>query len=323
MTTTSAIELTNVTKTFPHPHTRRDGPQHITAVNHLDLRINRGEVVALLGPNGAGKTTTIDLIAGYTNPTSGTVRTCGTAARDVTSTGKIGIVAQHGGLLPDLTVEQTLNLAAAAHGVPSRRVIELLQRSDLNPLIGRRIGACSGGEQQRIRCALALLADPEILFLDEPTTGMDVQSRRAFWADMESAAHEGRTIVFATHYLAEAEAYAERIVIMQAGQIVADGDLREIQSHAGGNHISICGLESATSAPCVQGLAVLSSRTQGDRTEFLVAPEDSDELCRRLLAQPQAHSLTAVQPSLEDAFVMLTGQQPPAISDEVATETVA
>src|SRR3954471_6366588 len=179
----------------------------VTAVDGLDLTIEPGEVVAFLGPNGAGKTSTIDMVLGLSRPDAGSVEVYGLPPRTAVGRGLISAVMQTGGLLKDLTVAETVRLTAAlfAH---TRPVAEVLERAGISDIADRRVGKCSGGQQQRRRFAMPLLPEPELLILAEPTTGMDVEGRRGFWAAIRADAERGRTVLFATHYLEEADAYA-------------------------------------------------------------------------------------------------------------------
>src|SRR3954447_25114224 len=183
--------------------TKRFGP--VTAVDGLDLTVQPGEVVAFLGPNGAGKTSTIDVLLGLSRPDAGTVEVFGLPPRTAVAQGLVTAVMQTGGLLKDLTVGETVQLTAAlfAH---TRPVAEVLERAGLTEIANRRVGKCSGGQQQRLRLAMALLPEPELIVLDEPTTGMDVEGRREFWSAIRADAERGRTVLFATHYLEEADA---------------------------------------------------------------------------------------------------------------------
>ncbi|WP_460795226.1 ABC transporter ATP-binding protein [Nocardioides pacificus] len=231
--TTPAIRTSGLSKAFHLP----DGST-LTAVDAIDLTVRPGEIVAFLGPNGAGKTTTVDLLLGLTAPTSGTVEVYGESPSRAVAAGRISAVMQSGGLLPDFTVLETVRAIAALHG-RGDRVTDAVERAGLGPLAGRRVGACSGGEQQRLRFALALLPDPDLILLDEPTTGMDVGARQAFWETMRADAAEGRTVVFATHYLAEADEFAERTVLMKGGRIVEDGPTADVRAAFGGRTITI------------------------------------------------------------------------------------
>src|SRR5690625_6469942 len=199
----------------------------VLAVDNVSLTINQGEVVALLGPNGAGKTTLLDMVLGFTEPSHGTIRTLDSPPKRTTSNGFVGAVPQDGGLLDDLTVAETIRMIAACHHrhLP---IDEVMQRAGVTDFANRKVKKSSGGQRQRLRFALALLTDPQLLILDEPTTGLDATARKDFWATMHAEARRGRTIVFATHYLREADDYADRVVLMAQGRVIADGSVADM-----------------------------------------------------------------------------------------------
>ena len=287
-----AVQLSAVVKRFGE----------VTAVDGIDLIVTPGEVVAFLGPNGAGKTTSIDMMLGLSQPTSGAVEVFGGRPADAVAHGRIAAVMQSGGLLKDLTVAETVELTGSLFP-HSRPVAEVLERAGLTDLAGRRVGKCSGGEQQRLRFALALLPDPELLVLDEPTTGMDVETRRSFWAAIRQDADAGRTILFATHYLDEADAYADRIVLVSHGKVVADGSAAAIKAMASGRTVRAT-LPDADLAGLSAVPGVTSVEARGDAV--LVQTTDSDRLLRHLLERTAAHDLEVTSHTLEDAFVALT-----------------
>jgi ABC-2 type transport system ATP-binding protein len=222
-----AVDLDGVVKRFGA----------VTAVDGISLKIRPGEVVALLGPNGAGKTTTVDMLLGLTSPDAGTVEVYGMEPGAAVRAGRVSAVMQTGGLLNDFTVGETVRAVAALHGRPDR-VEVVLERARLTAIAGRRVEACSGGEQQRLKFALALVPDPDLVILDEPTTGMDVGARQEFWQTMRADAALGRTIVFATHYLAEADEFAERTVLMNHGRIVHDAPTTDVRAAYGGRTVT-------------------------------------------------------------------------------------
>ncbi|MFT4125899.1 MAG: ABC transporter ATP-binding protein [Gordonia sp. (in: high G+C Gram-positive bacteria)] len=302
MTTIPAIRATQLTKSF-RTHSARTQDAHVTAVDHLDLTIHPGEVVAFLGPNGAGKTTTIDMILGLTPPDSGSVEVYGQPARAAARAGRIAAVMQTGGLLPDFTVAETVGIVAALHGRPGDAATALA-RAGLAELAGRRVSRCSGGEQQRLKFALATLPDPDLIILDEPTAGMDVESRRLFWAAMRADADAGRTVVFATHYLDEADDYADRIIMVAHGRVVADGSTAEIRSVAGRRVVSavVPDAELAAVRRTLPGLEIVERR--GGRVHL--AADNSDVLARCLLTSTSAHDIEIATHNLEDAFLALT-----------------
>lgn len=282
------------------------GDRRVQAVDGVDLSIRRGEVVALLGPNGAGKTTTLDMLLGLTEPSSGTVRVLGATPQRATSSGSIGAVLQTGGLLGDLTVGETVRLIASLHGAHALdRVDEVMARADLEHLARRRVSKCSGGEQQRVKFALAMVSDPDILVLDEPTAGMDVTARRHFWDVMRADADAGRTIVFATHYLEEAEQFARRTVVMHRGTVVADAPTALLRASLGERTVSATVDEDAAALVAVLSAAdgVAGVRLDGDRLSLRTADSDA---AARILLDNGAHDLEIAAPTLETAFTALT-----------------
>ncbi|MDR6174131.1 ABC-2 type transport system ATP-binding protein [Nocardioides zeae] len=300
-----AVALRALTKTF------RTRAGDVTAVRGIDLTIQPGEVVAVLGPNGAGKTTTLDMLLGLTEPTSGSVEVVGLAPRRAIATARVSAVLQTGGLLHDLTVGETVRLVASTYRHPAP-VDDVLERAGLTGLASRLVSKCSGGEQQRLRFALALLPEPDLLVLDEPTAGMDVTARRDFWAAMHAEAAGGRTVVFATHYLEEADQFADRIVVVADGRVIADGTTAEIRSRASGRtvratlpatlsfdarHATLVGLRRHPGAASV---------TVDESGRVTVVATDSDAVARALLVDVGAHDLEVVAGSLDDAFVALT-----------------
>jgi len=274
----------------------------VRAVRGIDLTIAPGEIVALLGPNGAGKTTTIDMILGLSQPTDGDVSVYGTRPRDAIEHGMVSAVLQVGGLLKDLTVAETAKYTASLFA-SCRPVDEVLRRAGISGIADRKVGKCSGGEQQRLRFALALLPDPELLILDEPTTGMDVEGRREFWAAIREDAELGRTVLFATHYLEEADAYADRVVLLRQGQIVADGTGAEVKALASGRTVRATMRDPDESAL----LAVPGADSVEVRGEtVLIHSNDSDKVARYLLTETDARDLEINTRGLEDAFIALT-----------------
>ncbi|MGC3861164.1 ABC transporter ATP-binding protein [Micromonospora chersina] len=287
-----AVELAGLTKTF--------GP--VTAVDGLDLRIAPGEVVAFLGPNGAGKTTTVDMLLGLARPDAGTVRLFGGTPADAVRLGRVAAVMQTGGLLKDLTVAETVRMTAHFYG-HTRPAAEVLERAGIADIADRPVGKCSGGQQQRLRFALALLPDPDLMVLDEPTTGMDVEGRRDFWQAIRADARDGRTVLFATHYLDEADAYADRIVLVRQGRVVADGTTAEIKNLAAGRVVRAT-LPGADQAALAALPGVQSVEVRGDAV--LVHTEDSDAVARHLLTRTDARDLEITSRNLEEAFLALT-----------------
>ena len=206
------------------------------AVRGIDLSIERGETVALLGPNGAGKSTTLDMLLGLSEPDAGAVRIFGYAPHEAIAVGEIGAMLQTGGLIGDLSVRELVSMMASLYPRPLD-VRDVLERTGAVAFGDQRTQTLSGGQTQRVRLALALVSDPELLVLDEPTVALDVEARRGFWEAMRAFAAGGRTVIFATHYLEEADASADRVILMAHGEVVADGPTTEIKAMVGARSI--------------------------------------------------------------------------------------
>jgi ABC-2 type transport system ATP-binding protein len=289
----AAISLSGVTKNFGNVH----------AVRGVDLTIHPGEVVAFLGPNGAGKTTTIDMVLGLSRPTTGAVQVLGLEPREAIARGLVSAVMQTGGLLKDLTVRETVKYTASLFA-DTRPVDEVLASAGITAIADRTVAQCSGGEQQRLRFAMALRSDPALLLLDEPTTGMDVEGRRAFWSSIRTDAEQGRTVLFATHYLEEADQYADRIVLISQGLIVADGTGSEIKSLASGRTVRATLADPDTAA---LGALVGVDKVEVRGESVYVHTKDSDLVARYLLTETSARDLEITAQGLEEAFLNLTG----------------
>jgi ABC-2 type transport system ATP-binding protein len=281
--------------------TKSYGP--VRAVAGVDLDIVAGETVALLGPNGAGKSTTIDLLLGLTRPDTGEVAVFGRAPEQAVRDGLVGAMLQSGGLISEISVRELITLAASLYPRPMA-VDEVLARADLTELAGRRTTKLSGGQSQRLRFALALVPDPELLVLDEPTAAMDVESRRRFWGSMRELTAAGRTVLFATHYLEEADQYSDRVVLMAAGRVVADGPATAIKAVVGGR--TVRATLPGASEVALRGLpGVGAVELHGDSVRLTCT--DSDAALRALLAaEPSARDIEVGGADLEDAFVALT-----------------
>jgi ABC-2 type transport system ATP-binding protein len=211
---------------------------------------------------------------------------------------------QTGGLLRDLTVRETAEYTASLFA-DTRPVDEVLADAGITAIGDRKVGKCSGGEQQRLRFAMALLSDPALLLLDEPTTGMDVEGRRTFWSTIRADAEKGRTVLFATHYLEEADQYADRIVLISRGRIVADGTGAEIKALASGRTVRATLPDADTAALAALG-GVDHVETRGD--SVIVHAKDSDAVARYQLTPPPARDLVVAAKGIEEAFLSLTGQ---------------
>jgi ABC-2 type transport system ATP-binding protein len=295
--TNTGIELTGLTKTFKGP----DGPVH--AVRGVDLSIAPGETVALLGPNGAGKSTTIDMLLGLLRPDSGTVSLFGMTAEEAIAAGAIGVMLQSGGVLRDLTIRELLTMMASLYPTPLP-VDEVLELAGITNISKQRSDKLSGGQTQRVRFALAMISNPDLLVLDEPTVALDVEARRDFWATMRGFSQRGKTVIFATHYLEEADAYADRIILLARGEVVADGPATEIKARVGSRIIRATLPEVSTDL-----LEQLPGVTKAVRhgEAITLTCSDSDAAIRALLSRyAQARDLNISGAGLEQAFLELT-----------------
>jgi ABC-2 type transport system ATP-binding protein len=290
----AGIELLALTKSF--------GPVH--AVRSVDLRIQPGETVALLGPNGAGKSTTIDLMLGLSRPDGGQVAIFGQGPQQAVAAGRICGMLQVGSLVPYLTVRELLRSVASLYP-KALAVDEVIELTGIGDFADRRTNKLSGGQTQRARFAVALISNSDLLVLDEPTVAMDVEGRHQFWTTMREVAASGKTVLFATHYLEEADSYADRIVLMAHGRIVADGPTTEIKALVGLRTIRA----TLPEVPAAQLRALPGVSSVELRGEAIVlACDDSDRAIRELLRQfPQARDIEIAGAGLEQAFLQLTG----------------
>jgi ABC-2 type transport system ATP-binding protein len=292
------ISLMGLRKSFNGPQ----GPIH--AVRGVDISIAPGETVALLGPNGAGKSTTIDLLLGLQTPDAGHVTLFGLSSQDAVKAGAIGAMLQTGAVLRDLSVRELIDMMASIYPNPLS-VDETISLAKIADIADRKTQKLSGGQTQRVRFAVALVSNPDLLVLDEPTVALDVEARRDFWATMRSFTSRGKTVVFATHYLEEADAYADRIILMARGEIVADGPATEIKATVGLRTIRAT-LPSVDLALLMALPGVTNAEQHGDAV--LLSCADSDAALRAFLAAfPYARDIEVTGAGLEQAFLQLTG----------------
>jgi ABC-2 type transport system ATP-binding protein len=209
----------------------------LKAVDGLNLDLRAGETTALLGPNGAGKSTTLDMLLALRKPTKGQIKLFGSDPYHAVKTGRVGAMLQSGGLMPEVTVRELVTLVTRLH--PNPEPIETtLKRAGVAQFADQRVDKLSGGQTQRVRFALAICGKSEFIVLDEPTAAMDVETRRLFWSSMKEEVAAGRTLLFATHYLEEADQAADRILVINRGRLLADGTPEEIKARAGAKRIS-------------------------------------------------------------------------------------
>ncbi len=299
--TSSSIELWGLAKSFHD----KEGP--VPAVRGVDLSVGRGDTVALLGPNGAGKSTTLDMLLGLTEPDAGRVSIFGNDPHTAIAAGEVGAMLQTGGLIGDLSVRELVSMMASLYSRPLE-IDEVLELTGTEEFAGQRTQKLSGGQTQRVRLALALVSDPELLVLDEPTVALDVGARRSFWAAMRSFAAAGKTVIFATHYLEEADAYADRVILMARGEVVADGPTTEIKARVGARTIRAT-LPDADEAELAELPGVNRAERHGE-TVILTGP-DSDAAIRALLARyDDARDIEIAGADLEQAFLALTSDRP-------------
>jgi ABC-2 type transport system ATP-binding protein len=275
----------------------------VTALDHASFEISRGATVALLGPNGAGKSTAIDIMLGLRKPTSGQVRVLGMSPADAVRAGKIGGMVQTGGLPEGAKVSELIGLFGRLYGGHSSQA-DLLRLAGLTELAERRVEQLSGGQTQRVRFALALAGRPDLLFLDEPTAALDVEARRGFWQSVQTIAAQGTTVLFATHYLDEADANASRIIVVSHGRVLADGTPAEIKAYT-----SVRTIRFSMPAPDIPALLRLPGVTDvsaaGDAVAIRSGDADATLPALYALGRP-VRGLEVGGGGLEEALLALT-----------------
>ncbi|MFE5240007.1 MULTISPECIES: ABC transporter ATP-binding protein [unclassified Streptomyces] len=298
-----AVEFTAAVKTFG-----RAG-RTVRAVDGIDLTVGRGETVALLGRNGAGKSTAISLLLGLDTPDAGTVSLFGGAPDRAVRAGLAGAMLQDGRPIPRVTVNELVRFVASLYPHPLP-VAEALSLAGVAECADRRVDKLSGGQIQRVRFAVALAGDPALIVLDEPTASLDVEARRAFWVSIRAVAERGATVLFSTHHLEEADGYADRIVVLDRGRIVADGSGDMIRRSAGGGLVSFDpagrSVAELESLPGVVGVELRGGRA-------LLRTDDSDATVVALAGLGAVRDLRVGRATLEDAFLSLTAS-PDAVS---------
>lgn len=280
---------------------KRYGP--VTALDRASLEVRRGETVALLGPNGAGKSTSVGCLLGLLRPDAGRVEVFGGEPATAVSAGRVGAMLQQGALLDGLTVRELVAFVGGLYPDPLP-VAEALRRAGIAELANRRVERLSGGQAQRVRFAMAIAGNPELLFLDEPTVGLDVEGRRAFWDGVGALAASGTTVLFATHYLEEADAHADRIVVLLDGRVIADGTASQIKARVGTRRVrATVPAGSDETLRLLPGVVSLTRHGQA----VTIESSDADATVRALLASGVAvRDLEVTGVALEDAFVALT-----------------
>lgn len=300
----AVASLVRVTKRFPNG---------VIALDNLCLRLHRGEVVALLGPNGAGKSTAVKLLMGLSSPTSGTVNIFGADPRNHAARTRTGVMLQVGRAPEMLRVREHIELFRGYYPSPMA-YDDIIQVADLEGIESRLFGQLSGGQKQRVLFALALAGDPDLIFLDEPTVGLDIKSRRGMWTQIQSLAARGKTVLLTTHYLEEADALARRIVVIDKGRIICEGTPAEVKSlgsatpgTVNGGSVKIIRCATIIAPHSLMKIPGVTNVTV-DRELTTILSNQAESTLRELLALDSSlHSIDVQSPKLEDAFLALTG----------------
>ena len=278
----------------------------VLALDGVSLAIQSGEVIAMLGPNGAGKTTSISLMLGLRNPTSGSARLFGLDPKDRKARSRIGVMLQESGVPGVLRVEEIVDLFRSYYPAPLPRA-EAIKMAGLEEKSRSQVKDLSGGQHQRLYLALALCGDPDVLFLDEPTVGMDVEGRRLFLQEIGDLAAKGRTVILTTHYLEEADQLARRVIVINHGHVVADSTPQEIKSRVAGKRVTFKSSTPLTDAD-LAGLPINSKQTEDNRVRLLTNEPETvlRELFRRAV---DIADLEVAGADLEEAFLAMTSQE--------------
>jgi len=314
-TGTPVVSFENVRKTYGK----------VRAVDGLTMELRPGETVAFLGPNGAGKSTSLDMLLNLRKPDHGRIAMFGSDPYHAIKNGRVGAMLQSGGLMPEITVRDLIALVTSFHPRPEP-VEQTMRRAGITAIAGQRVDKLSGGQTQRVRFALAIVGDCDLIVLDEPTTAMDVETRRAFWDNMKVEVAEGKTLLFATHYLEEADQAADRIIVINRGRLLADGTPAEIKARAGAKRISFH--LDQIDEPFLLGLpALVNVEIRHDLVQ--IQSSDSDRTLYAVLdAGYRPRDLEVSSLGLEQAFLAITAEddkntsEPAAASFANAEETV-
>ena len=274
----------------------------LTALDGLDLMLHRGELLALLGPNGAGKSTAISLLLGLVRADGGRVELFGQDPQDIRARRRVGVMLQSAVLPATLSVAELLRLTMSYYPAP-RALEEVAELAGVTDLLSRRYAALSGGQQRRVQFAMALCGRPELLFLDEPTAGMDIEARQKLWAAIRKLLAEGCAIVLTTHYLEEAEALAQRVVVLAKGRVLSDGSVQALRARVARARIRC--LSDLDAHAIAQWSQVTSATREGAR--LAIQTDAAESVVRRLLdADPALSELEVLRAGLAEAFTELT-----------------
>ncbi|MFF0576701.1 ABC transporter ATP-binding protein [Streptosporangium saharense] len=290
----NAIAFTDVSRSYGN----------VLAVDGLNLTVETGRTVALLGPNGAGKSTSINMLLGLIRPSGGRIELFGRPPEQAVARGEVGAMLQDGELIPELTVRELVDFVRGLYPEPLA-LDTVLRMADLTDLAGRRAGKLSGGQSQRVRFALAVAGAPRLLVLDEPTAAMDVESRQRFWAAMRDYAAGGRTVLFATHYLEEADENSDRVIVVARGRVVADGTAAQIKAKAGGHTVRFT-LDGQPAAGLDALPGVSAVEVTGGTATLRTADPDATVAALYRGTSLEIRDLRLAGADLEDAFLALT-----------------
>jgi ABC-2 type transport system ATP-binding protein len=274
----------------------------VRALSSVDFRVRAGEVVALLGPNGAGKTTAVKLLLGLLQPNSGKARVFGGDPTNPENRMRTGAMLQVGRVPETLRVREHIDLFSSYYQKPMPAA-EVLRAAGLEKLSERKFGDLSGGQRQRVLFALALCGDPDLLFLDEPTVGLDVEARRMLWEEIRQLVRRGKTVLLTTHYLQEADALADRVAVINKGEVIAEGTPAEIKAQTAGKKIRCITRLPMAAIRELPGV----SEVKQDREAIEIHAVEAEPVLRELLARDGTLSgLEVTSAGLEDAFLALT-----------------
>src|ERR1700761_1007336 len=277
----------------------------VTALNNVNMNVRAGELLAVLGPNGAGKTTAVRLMLGLTTPLSGKVEVFGRDPRTASARKRIGAMLQVAKVPETLKVKEHINLFRSYYSNPLS-LQTTLEAAGLEGMENRLFGALSGGQKQRVLFALAICGDPDLLFLDEPTVGLDITTRHLIWQQIRRLVQQGRTVVLTTHYLEEVDALADRVIVLNHGNIVAQGTSTEIKAQTSQRKISCVTQLSIESIKAIANVNNVSSQNQ--RVE--IRTSEAEFVLRELFARdPLLHGLELTNSSLEEAFIKIIDTQ--------------
>jgi len=290
------VELTHVTKRYGD----------VEAVRDVSFQIEAGEIVAMLGPNGAGKTTSINLMLGLRNPTSGTARLFGLDPKDLKARSRIGVMLQESGVPGMLRVTEIVDLFRSYYPAPLPAA-EAIAMAGLEEKARSLVKDLSGGQHQRLYLALAVCGNPDTLFLDEPTVGMDVEGRRRFLEEVAALAARGRTVVLTTHYLEEADQLAQRVIVINQGRVIADASPAAIKSQVAGKRITFT-TPSPRDESQFDGLPLNSKVVDDHRVRLLTS--EPEQVLRELFRRGvELHELEVAGADLEEAFIAMTQRE--------------